>query len=215
VSTRNLTASVGSLMSEAQWGFRVLAHISTQSGTLYLQTGIGYTTIGANTYAGVGHLGGIERIGEDIGRFSPGVKMWLMSASYTNASSINLLTETLNEKMFNRDVLLYRSFFRDNVLVNTPELWFRGKVNEVNLFRGDPERGDYVELEVRTRIKKERKSSFYTREDLWISFSGDTGFDYHHQIPGFKGMWGFKETYFGGTSLPGGGGRPPRGGQDK
>jgi hypothetical protein len=190
MTTRNLTAAVGSLMSEQTYGLRVLAHISLNSETLYLQTAVGNLVVNTITYAGVGQLGGVDRISEDLERFTPGVKLWL------SAHSSSLLSETLSENLFNKDVKLYRAFLRDSALVNTPELWFRGKVGEINLYRGDQERGDYIEVMCRTRLKKENKSSYYTREDLWLTYSGDTGFDYHAQIPGFKGRWGQYITLF-------------------
>lgn len=192
MTTRNLTAAVGSLMSSPEFGLRVMAHITTASETLYLQTGIGQTVINTITYTGVGQLGGIDKIKDDTDNFSPGLKLWL------SASSSSLLAAVLQEQMFNRPVSLYRSYFQSGTLVNTPELWFKGRINEVVLNRGDQERGDHVTMECRTLIKKEAKSSYYTREDLWLTYSGDTGFNYHSYIPGFKGQWGNKDVGFGG-----------------
>lgn len=198
MTTRNLTASVGSLMAEPLWGLRVLAQVSLNSSTLYLQTGIGNLAVGTITYQGVGGLGGVQQIRDSLDRFSPGVNMWL------SAASTDLLAETLGENMFNKDVRLYRAFLREGALVNTPELWFRGKVNQVTLRRADPERGDYIEVQARIRLKKEAKSSYYTREDLWLTYSGDTFLDYLSQIQGFKGMWGnFPTAFFAGRFYEG------------
>lgn len=208
MTTRNLTAAVGSLMSEPAWGFRILAHVSVASSTLYLQTGIGYLAVGTYTYSGVGQLGGVERIRDDLEQSSPGVKLWLSAGS----SNAPLLSGALGESLFNKDVLLYRCFLRDGAVVNTPELWFRGKINEVNLGRRDPERGDYVELECRIRLKKEAKSSYYTRENLQLQYSGDTFMDYHHLIPGFKGGWGTGQPVTFDVSPGGGGGGDGGGG---
>ena len=191
MTTRNLTAAVGSVMAGPEFGFRVLAHIATASDTLYLQTGIGKTVVNTITYTGVGQLGGIDKIKDDTDNFSPGLKLWL------SANSSALLSAVIQEQMFNRNVSLYRAYFQQGVLVNTPELWFKGRVNEVMLKRGDPERGDHVTLDCRTLLNKEAKSSYYTREDLWLTYSGDTGFDYHSQIPGFKGAWGQQTVLFG------------------
>lgn len=189
MTTRNLTAAVGSLMSGPEFGHRVFAHIATASETLYLQTGIGRTLVNTITYIGVGQLGGIEKIRDDADNFSPGLKLWL------SASSSSLLQAVIEEQMFNRNVLLYRAYLQNGTLVNTPELWFRGRVNEVILNRGDPERGDYVSMECRTLLKKEAKSSYYTKEDLWLTYSGDTGFNYHSYIPNFKSHWGQKVPF--------------------
>lgn len=206
MTTRNLTAEVGSVMAAPESGRRVLAHIALNSGTLYAHTGIGPMVVNTITYLGVGHLGGVQKVRDSLDRFAPGVNLWL------SAASSDLLSETLGESMFNKDVKLYRAVLDAGTLVNTPELWFRGKVNAVDLYRGDPERGDYIEMQCRIRLKKEAKSSYYTREDLWLTYSGDTGFDYHSQIPGFVGLWGQKATIFG-RSGGGGGRRGPREGE--
>lgn len=207
MTTRNLTAAVGSMMSTPEYGLRCLAHISLTNSTLYMQTGIGNLVVNTITYQGIGNLGGVQQVRDSLDRFSSGVNLWL------SAVSSDLLAETLSESMFNKDVKLYRAFLQNGALVNTPELWFRGKVNQVDLHRGDPERGDYVEMQCRIRLKKEAKSSYYTHEDLWLTYSGDTGFDYHDQIAGFKGMWGnFPTGFYGGRfyegrgSIGGGGG---------
>jgi hypothetical protein len=203
MTTRNLTAAVGSYMSEAQIGLRILAHVNVTSSTLYLQTGVGYLSVGTYNYGGIGKFGGVERIKDDLEKFSPGVKLWL-----TAVPSSDLLAEVGTEMLFNKEVLLYRAFIRNGAVVNTPELWFRGRINEIRLHRMDPERGDHVTMECRTRLKKEAKSSYYTKEDLWLTYSGDTGFNYHAQIPGFRGQWGnlnieFQRARFAGTHIYG------------
>ena len=191
--TRNLTAAVGSVMSTAEWGLRCLADITLTNSHIYAQTGIGDLVVGTITYQGVGNLGGVQQIRDSLDRFAPGVNLWL------SACSSDLFSEAINETLFNKDVLLYRAIVQNGAVVNTPELWFRGKINEVNMHRGDPERGDYLEVQCRIRLKKEAKSTYYTHEDLWLTYSGDTGFDYHSQISGFKGTWGgFATGFMGG-----------------
>jgi hypothetical protein len=176
-----------------------LADVILDSGTIRAFNGAGYLMVGANTYTGVGDLGRVSTIREDINRFPRGVTIQL--ASVTSSS---LLSEAIGETMFNRQVTLYRCWYNPSSLsiVNTPERWFKGNINEVNVNRGDPEMGDYIELTVFTRLKREAYASYYTQQDMMVGpYSGDTFFSFTDQIPNFKALWGQEPTYF--DNLPG------------
>jgi hypothetical protein len=141
--------------------------------------------------------------------------------SLAAVTSSNLLAEALNENLFNRQVTFYRAWWDTTSLtvVNTAEMSFRGRINEVNLNRGDSEMGDFLELTIATRLRRESAVSYYSKEDLSLTYSGDTFFDHTTKIPGFKSKWGDQPIYFsagGGTHPRGPGrrgpGRPGRGG---
>lgn len=190
--TRTLDASVNSYISQPTAQLYTLADVVLDSGTVRAFNGAGYLMVGANTYAGVGDLGNVSPIREDTNRFSTGVTITLASVA-----SSSLLTEAIGETMFNREVSLYRCWYNPSSLaiVNTPECWFKGNINEVNVYRGNPELGDYIELTVYSRLKREAYASYYTREDMLSgSYSGDTFFNYLDQIVGFTSMWGGEPT---------------------
>jgi hypothetical protein len=191
--TRTLAASVNSAIAQPVATFYTLADVILDSGTIRAFNGAGYLKVGANTYSGVGDLGGIDAIREDADEFPRGLKLTLAAVT-----SSNLLSEALQENLFNREVKLYRCWYDTTSLsaVNTAECWFKGKINEVNMYRGDQEKGDYLELTLATRLRREANASYYTQEDLWLTYSGDTFFQHVDKIPGFKSLWGQKPTYF-------------------
>jgi hypothetical protein len=189
--SRSVSTAVDSYLTEPVIEFRVLAEIAFVNTTMRLHTGIGQLYVGSTSYDGVGYLGGIEKVEEDAQQQTgPRVRMWITAVDSAP------LNEAINETLFNREVKLYRGYLNDGTLVGTPELWMRGRTNEVNLKRGDPERGNYIETYIETELSRERKVSYYTLEDHWMTYSGDTFFAYVPFIPGQKAMWGNKPTYF-------------------
>lgn len=191
--TRTLAASVNSYTAQPTVTLYTLAEVSLVGGTLRVFNGAGYLYTGTNTYGGIGDFGGVEAIKEESSEFQVGLKMWL------SAVNSSVMYEALNERLFNADVKLYRCWYNPSSLaiVNTPELWFRGRINECTLYRGDPEKGDYLEMILRNKLQREAAASYYTREDMLAGpYSGDTFFNYTNLIPGFKSMWGQKPTAF-------------------
>lgn len=191
--TRTLDAAVNSYTSLPTIQFYTLAEFELDGGTLRVYNGAGYLNVGANTYSGIGDFGGMEPVKEDADSFPRGLRLWV---SALNSAS---LYEAINEQLFNREVRVYRAWYNPSSLtvVNTAELWFRGKMNEVDLYRGDEDRGDYLEIMAEHKLRREAKSSYYTREDMLVGpYSGDTFFDHTSKIPGFKALWGQKATYF-------------------
>lgn len=191
--TRLLATAVTSYVSRPLVNLYTLADLVLDSGTLRMWNGVGYLMVGANTYSGIGDLGRIEPIKEDVTEFPRGLKV-----TFAAVTSSNLLAEALNEKLFNRSITLYRAWWDTTSLsiVNTPEISYKGRINEVNLNRGDPEQGDFLELTIATRLRRESAVSYYTKEDLALTYSGDTFFNYTAKIPNFKSLWGQKPVYF-------------------
>lgn len=195
--TRTYAASVNSYLSEPVVELRLLAEISFVNTTMRLHTGVGSLAVGATHYDGIGHLGGIDSITEDPDSFTPVVHCYL--AAVESAS----LAEATNERLFNRQVVLRRAFISGNTVVNTPEQWFDGKIGEVNLVRDDPERGTHIDVTLQTRMDRSRKIKYFTKEDLSQTYSGDTFFNFTHQIEGQVALWGQMVTLFGGPMTMG------------
>lgn len=189
--TRTLDASVTSYVAQPTQTFLTLAHIELVGGTLKVHNGAGYLMVGVNTYMGVGDFGGLEPIKESADSFSQGFKLWI---SALNSAA---LYEAVNERLFNREIKLYRCWYDPSSLmvVNTPEIWYRGRINEATMYRGDEDRGDFLEVTLRTKMDRESKASYYTQEDMLTgAYSGDTFFWYLPQIPLFKSLWGQQPT---------------------
>lgn len=199
--TRFLYAAAESSSQEPKVQFRVLADVTLTTTTARVCTGMHPIAFGTNTYSPIGMLGGLEAVQEDSTPFPRAVRMWLSAVGSAQ------LSEPLTENLFNKPVKLYRTFLdANNIVVATPELMYSGFVNAVHIKLRDPEKGDHVELEVESRLRREPRSAWFNKETLWQTYSGDTFFNFIEKIPGFKALWGNKATYFDvGARFP----RPP------
>jgi hypothetical protein len=206
--TRYISSSMESASEQPLVQFRLLAQIDVRSSTIYACTGGNFIAVGANTYSPVGHLGGVESIKEESDVFPRGVRLWLCAVGTAN------LAEPLSEELFNKSVRLYRTFIDVNSYssVSTPELVFSGRVNRGEIKLADAERGNYYELEVESRLRKQAAAAYFTRETHWtvMGYSGDTFFDYLSEVSRRKVKWGLGEIV-GWQKLPGKARLPKRG----
>ena len=188
--TRFNYAAAQSASTEDMVAFRVLADITFTSTTMKVCTGLTPVSWAANTYSPIGALGGLDAVQEDSTPFARSIKLWLSAVGSAQ------LMEPMTEQLFNKPVKLYRAFLKDSTLVSTPEMIYSGRINAVNVKLGDEQRGDYTEIEVESRLRREPVSAWFNKETLWQTYSGDTFFNFIEQIPGFKALWGNKATYF-------------------
>jgi len=188
--TRNYTASVGSYLSEPVIEMRTLADITFTNTTMRLHTGVGSFMVGATHYDGIGAFGGVEKVTENAESYTPSVKVWL------SAVNSSVMSEAISESLFGKDVTIKRAWTNNGTLVNTPEISFIGRFGSVDIIRGDPERGNYIEATVQTKLDRKKQAAYYTPEDLALTYSGDLFFSFLPQISGQKALWGQMPTWF-------------------
>lgn len=198
--SRFLSTSQQAYSERDTFALRQLVDLGVTSGTIYACSGYRYLYTMGNTYTPVGILGGIEPIQEESDPFPRGLKLWLAAV---NSSQ---LYEPLREDMFNRDVRVWEVFLDPDTfaLSNTPELRWKGKVNEVEIRFNDAERGNYYEVSAETDLRRTPKKAYFNKETLWQSYSGDTFYDLMHLVPTQRTKWGEEATTFSG----GGAGAP-------
>ena len=200
--SRNLSAAVTSASQEHTVQFRLLCEVySTSTGTTRACTGYNFIVFNGNTYSPMGHLGGAEKIQEDADIYPRAVRLWF---SAVNTSQIQ---DVLLENLFNRPVRIYRTFLTNSFTsVATPEAMFIGRINACEMKLKDPQRGDYFEIEVESRLMREPRAQYFNRETLWTVYaqSGDTFFDYVSQIAIRGANWGVGDnvTYRLGRAPP-------------
>jgi hypothetical protein len=208
--SRDLSAAVTSAAQLDTVQYRWLVEVdSLSTGMTRACTGYQFIVFNGNTYSPVGHLGGAEKIQEDAQVFPRAVRMWFAAVSTTQ------IQDVLNENLFNRPVRIYRTFLTDSYTnVATPEELFRGFINTCEMRLQDPQRGDYFEIEVESRLRRPAIKQYFNSATLRTLYaqSGDTFFDYLTRIPLTKAKWGIASTidYSGG-----GNGGPKRGDPDK
>lgn len=188
--SRFLSTSQQAYSERDTFALRQLVDVGVTSGTIYACSGYRYLYAMGNTYTPVGVLGGIEPIQEESDPFPRGLKLWLAAI---NSSQ---LYEPLREDMFNRDVRVYEAFLDPDTfaLSNTPELRWKGKINEIEIRFNDAERGNYYEVSAETDLRRTPKKAYFNKETLWQTYSGDTFYDLMHLIPTQRAKWGQEET---------------------
>jgi hypothetical protein len=191
--SRFLSSSQQAYSEASAVAFRQLVDIGVTSGTIYGCSGYRYLFAMGNTYTPVGVLGGIEPIQEESDPFPRGIKMWL--AAVTSSQ----VYEPLREDMFNRPVKLWEVFLDPDTfaLTNTPELRWQGKINEIEIRFNDSEKGNYYEVSAETELRRAPQRAYFNKETLWLTYSGETYFDYSYLIPTQRTMWGQQATTFG------------------
>lgn len=203
--SRNISAAVTSISQESTVQYRWLVEVdSLSTGMTRACAGYQFLTFNGNTYAPIGNLGGVEKIQEDVNPFPRAVRLWFAAVSTTQ------IQDVLNENMFNRPVRIFRTFLTNSFTnVATPQELFRGFINTGDMKLQDPERGDFFEIEVESRLLRKSRAQYFNRETLWTFYSqsGDTFFSYLHAIPLTKANWGAAgySEYGGGTMVPPGG----------
>jgi len=190
--TRTYAASVNSYLTEPNLELRVLADVTFTSTVARMWTGVGTLMVNNSVhYDGVGTLGGVDRFSESGDGAMQPIKLWL---SAVNSSA---LSEAITESLFGKSVVLKRAWVNNGTIVNTPEQWASGVMGAVNIYRGDAERGNYIEVTVQQTMDRRRRPRYYTAEDLALTYSGDTFFNFLDQIQDQKAMWGTRRTGFG------------------
>lgn len=186
--SRNVSAAVTSISQLPTVQYRLLCEVdSLSTGMTRACTGYQFIMFAGNTYSPVGHLGGVEKIQEDADIFPRAARLWF---SAVNTASI---PDVLSENLFNRPVRIYRTFLTDSyTIVASAERLFNGRINTCDMVLGDPQKGDYFEIEVESRLARPPRAQYFNRETLWTVYaaSGDTFFDYMTQIPLTRVSWG-------------------------
>jgi hypothetical protein len=200
--SRNSVGSVTSASQLSQLRYHVLCHVdSLTGGSVRACTGNRFIIAGATTYSPIGGWGGIDDpIAEDSDPFPRSVRLWF---SAVNTSS--LLTNVVNENMFNRPVKLFRCFLDDSLtVVGTPQLLSSLRVNKVGLKTSDETRGNYFEIECESRLRRNARAQYYDRATLQQVFgsSGDTFFDFMYLIQSTRAQWGELSNFVIPSGIP-------------
>lgn len=192
--SRNLYAATTSASWASTLKFRLLLDIdSYTSGPLRACTGGNFINVGATTYTPVGQLGGLEPLKEDSDVFPRALRCWLAAINTAD------IRDVISESAYNKPARLYRAFLTESMtLVNTPELVFKGRLNGIQMKLGDPERGNFYEVEIESRLAQKSRAAFMNKETHWTiyGYSGDLFFEHLSKIPLFKSQWGQRSTVY-------------------
>jgi hypothetical protein len=197
----------------------VLVELNYDSGTIRVHDGVGLIVFGnylfteasenltdeANnklideedpvTFLGVGELGSIETVEENIEVIARSVTL---TVSGLDAS---LLSSALTENYQNRTVKIYLAAINPDtgILVSSPQTIWEGRMNQqtVTLSKGEAT----ITITCEHRLRREPRIARYTEADQNQIFSNDRFFDLVPNIEGFVSKWGARDASF--SSAPG------------
>ena len=185
--SRNTDSAVTSASQLPGQRARMLMSVQSMTyGSFYACTGDRFIYTMGNTYSPVGHLGGISKIQEDSDPFPRGVRAWV---SLTNS---DMMRSALEEKLYRKKVTVHRLLLSDSYTVQgTPQIAFKGLIDKAAI-KNDNERGNYLEIEVESRLRQQPQAAYLTPQFFQanISTTTDTFLNYIHLIPFFVPAWG-------------------------
>jgi hypothetical protein len=193
MTTRILQAAVSSAISQpvVRWRFLFACN------TVYAITGETPVVFAGNTYAPVLNAVEVEPIVEEADAFPRELVLRFPAVSSSQ------LYDPVNENWFNQTLIVRRAVIADDAtLVASAEQIWKGRIETVTAKLGDPGRGDHFEVRAMSLLMRRARAAYRTREDLWLTYSGDTFFNYLDQIRNFKSHWGGKEQSLFAVSRP-------------
>ena len=155
------------------------------SGHVRAHSLLGPLTIGADTYTGVGTLGGIEFDDETTQVAARGFTLTITGES-------SLIATARDEIYQGRRAVVYIGYFNldSGTLVDTPELHEDGVMDQM-LVRLGPSQGS-IELICESKMRSPAVPARYTDADQQARYPGDLFFNLIGKIQGFQGTWGTK-----------------------
>lgn len=152
--------------------------------------------VGANTYVGVGEMGGFDAVEESTEFVAKGVRFNL-----TGVES-GLMATIRTEKYQRRAATLYVAMLTNqNALVDTPEVVWSGYMDTMPLEVAGP--AAQIILQCEHRLRNAPPFSRWSDADQQGRSVGDKFFNLTHLVDGYTSSWGGKGTVF--QPKPGGG----------
>lgn len=161
----------------------LLVDLDFASGHLRTHTGLGTLSFGGNDYLGIGNLGAIDVISEDLDGVARPCRMALSGVDTT------LISAAMTEVYQGRPGQIYLGFLQSDsaAFLDTPELVYEGKMDTLSIEVGET---SVIRLVMESRLRREPRTARYTDEDQRLAVPGDKIFDWVPKILGYKSVWG-------------------------
>jgi hypothetical protein len=179
----------------------VLASFDFSSGVVRIHDGAGPLSFGGNTYQGIGQLGSVDIIEENIDTVARGLRCTLSGVDPA------IVATAMTESYQGRSATFWLGMLSDSLqFVDTPEEIWSGRMDVMTVAYGQNTAS--ISLQCEHRLRKEPLVSRYTDTDQRLAYAGDRFFDLMTKIPQFKASWGDKPNSYSDPIYPGGGDIP-------
>ena len=179
IAAATTTASAGEIVRPITF-----VRLDFSSGLLLAHSAIGEISFSGETYSGVGHLGSVDGVSENMETTPAGLKLTL------SGIPTELISVALGEDYQGRDARVYLGFVdSDYALVDTPVLMFRGRLDYMDLQIGETATITVVAQNRladwdRPRVRR------YNHEDQQDRFPFDVGFEFVPRMVDVAIVWG-------------------------
>lgn len=175
----------------------ILVHIASDL-PVFAHSGLGLITHDGNTYLGVGHLGSIGTVVDTEDLTPAPVQLTLTGLAP------NLLSAALNSGSFGDEVSVHVGYRADDAtLVDDPWLLWRGTYEYATLSPSDSIDGTStitIQCQHELAVLDEIAGDRFTDEDQQAKYTGDTGFEFIHEMKNLKLRWGDTTVTGGGLN---------------
>lgn len=162
----------------------ILAMLTFKSGTRYIWTGIGNLIFDAQTYFGVGSLGGFGGVTEGVEVRADGTTVSLSGIDPT------LYGESMTDIQLGAPARLWFALFSEGVLLGAPYLFFSGLVDKPAVSTGPEALTISLALENRMTNLQRPSQRRYTAADQHVYYPDDTAFVWVERMNDLALIWG-------------------------
>ena len=182
---RNLTTALKNALTGTQVTPIMLFYADFPSGAVRAWTGYGNLSWGGNTYAGVGHFGGIDRVDEASDQSARGITFSLSGVPSA------LISVGLNDAYQGRTCSLYIGALDSaGAIVVDPYLMFSGRIDVMAIEDSGDTATILLSGESRLIDLNRPRARRYTHEDQQIDYPGDLGLEYVAGLQDKQLYWG-------------------------
>lgn len=160
------------------------------SGMVRAHDGVGEFSFGGNTYYGIGRIGSVSSIIEDLDTIARPIELTISGLDPA------LVAIARDEVYQGRSVTIYdgRVDSQTYQLLDTPEEVWSGFMNKMPLDIG--RKAGRIILKCEHEFRFGASTLLYTNESARVRNSAEAGFEFSKDIQGFKSSWGEKATTF-------------------
>ncbi|MCG7984740.1 MAG: hypothetical protein JAY90_18560 [Candidatus Thiodiazotropha lotti] len=182
--TRDITSAANTQAQSNNPIIAMMAYLDILEGALYFNTTPYTLTYSGDDYLGVGSLGSIDQIKEQINTKVSGISFQLSGVPP------ELVSVALGSTYKGRDCSLYLAFLdTDHALIADPVLMFTGRMDVMTIDMGETATIS-VSAESRLADWDRPRIRRYTNEDQQLIYSGDLGLEFVNQAADKEVYWG-------------------------
>lgn len=181
---RGLNSDMQAALASGVLGPAILVQLTFVSGTSYVWSGIGPLVYGGNTYKGVGTLGTLGTITEQLTVQAAGTSVTLSGIDAA------LYQDSLDDIVTGKPAKVRFALLSNGAVIGAPYLAFSGLVDKPTVSEGGDTISITINLETRLTNLQRANARRYTSADQRIKYPDDLFFIFVESLANSANMWG-------------------------